>query len=336
MLGVAKLAPGLGHIDLVQREPADVPAGCVRLAVRAAGICGTDLHIEAGEYPSVPPVTMGHEVCGTVVETGSGVDAAWDGARVVSETYFSTCGRCRHCRAGRPNLCPDRRSIGTHVDGAFAESVVVPAHGLHRVPEALADAAAALCEPLACVCQSLLDPPAIVPGDRVLVVGPGAIGLLAAQVAAAGGAEVEVRGTAQDGPRLSLARDLGCATSVAGVDGLHDEAYDVTVDCSGAGPGIADALRAARRGGRHVQIGLGGKDLTVPFDLICFKELVVTAGFASTPTSWRRALALLGRGVIDLPRLVTEVVALRDFRHAFDDTRAGAGVKYVLDPQARA
>src|SRR5215212_1702903 len=216
MLGVAKLAAGPGHIDLVQREPADVPTGCVRLAVRAAGICGTDLHIEAGEYPSVPPVTMGHEVCGAVVETGAGVDAAWDGARVVSETYFSTCGRCRHCRAGRPNLCPDRRSIGTHVDGAFAESVVVPAHGLHRVPEALADAAAALCEPLACVCQSLLDPPAIVPGDRVLVVGPGAIGLLAAQVAAAGGAEVEVRGTAQDGPRLSLARDLGCATSVAG------------------------------------------------------------------------------------------------------------------------
>ena len=259
MLGVAKLAPGPGHIDLVERTPADVPAGCVRLAVRAAGICGTDLHIEAGEYPSVPPVTMGHEVCGTVVETGAGVDAAWDGERVVSETYFSTCGRCRHCRAGRPNLCPERRSIGTHVDGAFAESVVVPAHGLHRVPEALADAAAALCEPLACVCQSLLDPPAIMPGDRVLVVGPGAIGLLAAQVAAAGGAEVEVRGTAQDGPRLALARDLGCETSLAGEDALDGDAYDVTVDCSGAGPGIADALRAARPGGRHVQIGLAGQ-----------------------------------------------------------------------------
>ena len=84
------------------------------------------------------------------------------------------------------------------------------------------------------------------PGDRVLVVGPGAIGLLAAQVAAAGGAEVEVRGTAQDGPRLALARDLGCATSLAGEDAPDADAYDVTVDCSGAGPGIADALRAAR------------------------------------------------------------------------------------------
>ena len=106
----------------------------------------------------------------------------------------------------------------------------------------------------------------------------------------------------------------------------------MTVDCSGAGPGIADALRAARPGGRHVQIGLAGKDVTLPFDRICFKELTVTAGFASTPVSWRRALALLERGAIDLPGLVTEVVALRDFRRAFDDTRAGAGVKYVLDP----
>jgi L-iditol 2-dehydrogenase len=333
MLGVTKLAPGPGHIDLLERTPADLPAGYVRLAVRAAGICGTDLHIEAGEYPSVPPVTVGHEVCGTVVETGAGVDSAWHGARVVSETYFSTCGHCRHCRAGRPNLCPERRSIGTHVDGAFAESVVVPARGLHRVPEGLADAAAALCEPLACVCQSLLDPPAIMPGDRVLVVGPGTIGLLAAQVAAAGGAEVEVRGAARDAPRLALAGDLGYGTSVAGADALDGDAYDVTVDCSGAGPGIADALRAARPGGRHVQIGLAGKDITVPFDLICFKELAVTSGFASTPVSWRRALALLERDAIDLPSLVTEVVALRDFRHAFDDTRAGAGVKYVLDPR---
>jgi len=234
--------PGL---DLRDVPMPTVDINDVLIRVHRTGICGTDLHIEAGEYPSVPPVTIGHELCGTVVETGAGVDAAWYGERVVSETYFSTCGRCRHCRAGRPNLCPERRSIGTHVDGAFAESVVVPARGLHRVPEALADAAAVLCEPLACVCQSLLDPPAIMPGDRVLVVGPGAIGLLAAQVAAAGGAEVEVRGTSQDGPRLALARTLGCETSLAGEEALDGDAYDVTVDCSGAGPGIADALRAA-------------------------------------------------------------------------------------------
>jgi L-iditol 2-dehydrogenase len=167
----------------------------------------------------------------------------------------------------------------------------------------------------------------------VLVVGPGAIGLLAAQVAAAGGAEVEIRGTAQDGPRLALARDLGCETSLAGEDALDGDAYDVTVDCSGAGPGIADALRAARPGGRLVQIGLAGKDVTVPFDLICFHELTVTAGFASNPGSWRRAMALLEAGAVELAPLVTEVVPLAEWARAFEASRAGDGVKYVLDPR---
>ena len=120
--------------------------------------------------------------------------AAWLGERVVSETYFSTCGACRSCREGRINLCLERRSIGSYVDGAFAPSVVVPARNLHRAPAALSSHAAALTEPLACVCQSLLDPPVVSAGDSVLVIGPGAVGLIAAQVARALGAEVEVLG----------------------------------------------------------------------------------------------------------------------------------------------
>ena len=124
MLGLTKLAPGAGSVGLSERPEREPGAGEVLLEVRAAGICGTDLHIEAGEYPSVPPVTMGHEVCGVVL-AGDGLAAA--GARVVSETYFSTCGSCGYCRAGRPNLCAERKSIGTHVDGAFAPRLVVPA-----------------------------------------------------------------------------------------------------------------------------------------------------------------------------------------------------------------
>ena len=131
MLGLTKLAPGAGSVSLAERPERDPGAGEVLLEVLAAGICGTDLHIEAGEYPSVPPVTMGHEVCGVVV---SG-DGAEPGARVVSETYFSTCGACGLCRAGRPNLCLERRSIGTHVDGAFAPRLVVPVGNLHPIPD---------------------------------------------------------------------------------------------------------------------------------------------------------------------------------------------------------
>ena len=329
MIALAKLAAGEGNVDLAERPERPPGSGEVVLDVAAAGVCGTDLHIWLGEYDSVPPVTMGHEVCGTVAEVGEGVDASWRGARVAVETFFSTCGECVYCRAGKLSVCERRRSIGTHVDGGFAPRLVLPARNLHRVPDALPDAAAALSEPLACVCNSLLDPPAVRPGDDVLVTGPGAIGLIAAQVARVRGGRVTVRGTARDVARLALAGELGFETSAGGTP---PEA-DVVVECSGAGPGIADALRAARRRGRVVQMGLRGADVTIPYDLICFHELTVTAGFASNPGSWRRAMALLEAGAVSLEPLVTEVVPLRDWRRAFDASRAGDGVKFVLDPR---
>jgi L-iditol 2-dehydrogenase len=328
VIGLAKLAPGEGHVDLAERPERAPGPGEVVLDVASAGVCGTDLHIWLGEYPSVPPVTMGHEVCGTVAELGDGVDADWLGARVAVETFFSTCERCEHCRSGHLSLCEQRRSIGTHVDGGFAPRLVIPARNLHRVPDALPDAAAALLEPLACACNSLLDPARVHHRDEVLVIGPGTIGLIAAQVAAACDARVTVRGIERDGARLALAEKLGFDTSVGGAP-PH---ADVVVECSGAGPGIADALRAARRRGRVVQMGLRGADVTIPYDLICFHELTVTAGFASNPHSWRRARTLLIAGAVRLAPLVTEVVPLRDWRRAFEASRAGAGVKYVLDP----
>jgi L-iditol 2-dehydrogenase len=329
VIGLAKLAPGEGNVDLAERPERAPGPGEVTLDVAAAGVCGTDLHIWLGEYDSVPPVTMGHEVCGTVAELGEGVDPGWAGARVAVETFFSTCGRCAYCRSGHLSVCEQRRSIGTHVDGGFAPRLVLPARNLHRVPDGMPDAAAALSEPLACVCNSLLDPARVRHTDEVLVIGPGAIGLIAAQVAAACNARVTVRGTERDGARLALAEQLGFETSVGGAP---PEA-DVVVECSGAGPGIADALRAARRRGRIVQMGLRGADVTIPYDLICFHELTVTAGFASNPLSWRRAMGLLEDGSVELAPLVTEVVPLTDWRRAFDASRAGEGVKFVLDPR---
>jgi L-iditol 2-dehydrogenase len=329
VIGLAKLAPGEGNVELAEREERTPGAGEVALDVHAVGVCGTDLHIWLGEYPSTPPMTMGHEVCGIVSELGDGVDETWRGARVAVETFYSTCGVCPYCRAGKLSVCPQRRSIGTHVDGGFAPRLVLPARNLHRVPDALPAEAAALSEPLACVCNSMLDPNAVQPGDDVLVVGPGAIGLIAAQVARACGGRVTVRGTERDGARLALAGALGFETSLAGRD--EPPAADVVVECSGAGPGIADALRAARPRGRIVQIGLRGADVTIPYDLICFHELTVSAGFASNPQSWRRAMALLGE--VELAPLVTEVLPLREWRRAFEASRAGDGVKYVLDPR---
>jgi L-iditol 2-dehydrogenase len=332
VIGLAKLAAGEGNVDLAERPEREPGPGEVALDVRAAGVCGTDLHIWLGEYDSVPPVTMGHEVCGTVAEVGDGVDASWLGSRVAVETFFSTCGRCAYCRSGHLSVCAERRSIGTHVDGGFAPRLVIPERNLHRIPDALSDAAAALAEPLACVCNSLLKPnrSRVRHTDEVLVIGPGAIGLIAAQVAAsANPRRVTVRGTQRDGARLELAERLGFETSVGGAP---PEA-DVVVECSGAEPGIADALRAARRRGRIVQMGLRGADVTIPYDLICFHELTVSAGFASNPLSWRQATLLLRAGSVLLSPLVTEVVPLREWRRAFEASRAGDGVKYVLDPR---
>lgn len=329
MQGVTKLAPGPGNVALANRpEPRPGP-GQVVLEVVAAGICGTDLHIEDDEFPSRPPVTMGHEVSGVVAELGDGVDAGWAGARVVAETYFSTCGACSWCRVGRINLCPERRSIGSHVDGGFAPRLLLPVRNLHGIPEWLDSHAAALAEPLACVCNSLLDPDAVAEGDDVLVVGPGPIGLVAAQVASALGGRVHVRGAPRDEARLAKARELGFETSVVGEEGRE---ADVVVECSGHEAGMSFGLESIRRSGRFVQIGLAGKPVTLPFDTVCFKELTVTSGNASTPRSWKRALDLIERRAVALDPLVSEVVPLEEWERAFRAARAGEGVKVVLSP----
>ena len=329
MIGLTKLAEGPGNVALAERPEPGAAPGHVVLDVAAAGICGTDIHIHDGEYASRPPVTMGHEVSGVVAEVGAGVDPAWHGAGVVTETYFSTCGECAHCRAGRTNLCVDRCSIGSFVDGGFAPRLLVPARNLHRIPAWLGAGAATMAEPLACCCQSL--PPETIPqGASVLIVGPGPVGLLAAQVARGAGGVVHVRGTVRDAIRLEAARGLGFETSTT--EDEVAQAFDVVVECSGHEAGMTFALTAVRRGGRYVQIGLAGKAVTVPLDLVCFKELTMTSGNASTPASWNRAVALIEERRVELEPLLSEVVPLAEWERAFAATRAAAGIKFVLAP----
>jgi L-iditol 2-dehydrogenase len=329
---LAKLASGPGNVGLSERSQRAPGTGEVVIAVSGAGVCGTDLHILDDEFRSLPPVTMGHEVSGVVSAVGPDVGEEWLGARVVSETYFSTCGICEWCRDGRENLCPERRSIGSVVDGAFAAEVVVPVRNLHRVPAFLEDHAAALCEPLACVCHCLCDPAAVAPGDGVLVTGPGPVGLLAAQVARAFGGQVLVSGLARDKVRLAAAAALDFETATAEeLDGAGR--FHVVIECSGSEGGASACLEGARRGGRYVQIGVFGRPVTVRLDAVFEKELVLTSGFASTARSWRRALALLEERRVQLEPLVSEVVPLDAWERVFADLRAGRAVKYVFDPR---
>ncbi len=281
---------------------------------------------------------MGHEVAGQVVEAGSDVDRSWIGQLVTCETFFSTCGRCTSCRDGRPNLCLERRSIGSGVDGGFAALMVLPARNLHRVPDGVDAHAAALSEPLACVCNALCDSSVVSPGDDVLVTGPGPIGLLAAQVARASGGHVLVVGTDRDEIRLAKARELGFDAALASeghvIDALGGAlGADVSIECSGSGAGAGTCLEHSRRGGRYVQMGLAGQPVKVPMDEICYRELLVTSGFASTPRSWRRTLRMITSGMVQLAPLVSEVVPLDDWERVFADTRAGRGIKYVFDPR---
>jgi L-iditol 2-dehydrogenase len=333
MMGVTKRSEAYGDVGLAQRPRPRARPGTVVLRTAGVGICGTDLHIFKNEYPVAPPVTMGHEVCGHVVEVGDGVDGALMGRRFVAETFHSTCGICRHCRNGRTSLCRARRSIGSHVDGAMAPYVEVPALNLHAPPEAMSDAAASLAEPVACVANSLFGAaPYVEPGDEVLVVGPGAIGLIAGQVAKLQGARVTMRGTEGDRARLDAAERLGFAVSVVG-DGLAEESFDVAVECSGNAHGYADALRLLDRGGHLAQMGLSGKDSTLPTDLICYRELTITSGFASNPRSWERAMKMMHSGGLDLECLVSETLPLSEWRRAFDRSFAADGIKFVLDPR---
>ncbi len=342
MKAVMKVAKGVGNVALRDIPEPSPAARQVLLEVGAAGICGTDLHIFHDEFKTEPPVVLGHELSGRIVAVGSEIDERLLGSRVTTETYFSTCGVCRYCRGGAPNLCFSRRSIGSAVDGGFARYVVVPTANIHVLPDTVDLAAGALSEPLACVVHGVLGTPTTRPGDLAVIAGPGAIGLLTLQVVKAAGATVAVLGTEADKARLGLARSLGADyTFDVGdetfADTLRSLTYggygaDVVYECSGAGRAAQNLLNLVRRGGRYVQIGLFGKPVSWDADLIPYKELLVTGSNASTPAAWLRALALLAGGKVDTAPLISHRYLLDEWATAFDVFEQKQGVKLLLLP----
>ncbi len=331
MRAVVKTCLGEGGVS-VTTWPLPVPGPTdVIVQVHAAGVCGTDLHLLEDNYPSRPPVVMGHEVAGVVIELGADVDPAWRGARVACETHHQVCA-CEFCLSGHRNLCNNKASMGSFVDGGFAERVRVPARLLHRVPERIPLEEAALSEPLACVAHLLLDPPLVNAGDRVLVTGPGPMGALCAQVARAMGGSVVMAGLPTDAPRLEIARRLGFETA----DGAVEGTFDVVIECSGSSGGVRVALEAVRKAGRYVAVGILGRDVTIPFDQLLYKELTLTSGFAATAESWRRAMTLLEDGLVDLGPLVSAIEPLNNWGSVIDRLRAGEGMKVVFDPRREA
>jgi L-iditol 2-dehydrogenase len=341
MLAVMKTAPGVGNVALCDIAAPTPAPGHVLLAVRAAGICGTDLHIYQDEFPSRPPVVLGHEVAGAVVAVGDGVDSTTIGRRVTTETYYATCGRCRFCRGGRPNLCPERRSIGSAVNGGFAPYLVVPVQNLHTLPEHISFQAGALTEPLACVVHAVLEQSRVSPGELAVIAGPGAIGLLTLQVVQAAGARAIVIGTGADEQRLALARSLGAFAALRVDDPQLQEllgdltggdGVDLVYECAGAGSAAQQLLKYVRRGGRYVQIGLFSGPVSWDLNQLCLKELTVTGSNASTSSAWRTAVRLLETGAVQTEALISHRFPLERWQEAFDIFVARAGAKLVLEP----
>jgi L-iditol 2-dehydrogenase len=299
----------LGHqsaalVDLPQPEPAP---GEVLIRVEAAGICGTDRHLYLGEFPSAPPVTLGHEFSGIVV--------AGDlppGTRVTCDPNIP-CGTCDACHRGRVNLCESNIAIGIHRNGGFADFAALPRHRAHILPADLNPLHGAFCEPLACTLHGL-DLGAIRAGERVTVLGGGVIGQLAVQLAALAGAEVML--VTRQPSKRALALRLGANVTAASLDEaqrIWPKGADLVMECAGVAETVALAPTVTRAGGRIVILGVlpkGQMVQTQPFDLL-FREITLLYSFLN-PFTHARATDLIVSGRIKVDPLISRVIPLAE------------------------
>jgi L-iditol 2-dehydrogenase len=344
MQALVKTAQGPGHLELRQVLVPQIGPSEVLVRVHACGICGSDLKIMDDEHPYVPPVIIGHEFAGEIVELGADVEGWVAGDRVVSEQHSHACGRCRQCLTGHAFACASKRAPDYFVDGAFAEFIKISGWLLHQIPDTVSYVDAALSVPAAVAAHGVLDRTGIEPEDTVLVLGCGPIGLVAAKMAqAAGAARVIITGIDRDEKiRLPCARELGIDYVVnvmqtdleALVNDLTDgEGVDVVIEVSGAPPAITQAFQLTRRLGRVGIIGQPPADtVAIPYRDALFRALTVSFSYSSRYTSWKRALSLFERGAVNPSQLITHVLPLAEWERGFGLARSGEAIKAVLTP----
>ncbi len=347
MRALLKYAPGVGHVAL--RDVATPQPGPQDLLIRIryCGICGTDLHIYDDEFPNDPPVIMGHEYCGTIVEVGEAVRDVWQpGQRVVGELHTGACGQCSLCRAGKPHICDHKLALGSRRDGAFAEYLCLPAWLAHPIPPKVPWEVAGVTEPFAISAHALIERGALQGVRSVLITGAATMGLMATIWANRLGAEeIIVAGTDLDvGQRFALAQELG-ATNVVNVQKeelaqlvrarTENQGVDAWVECSGAGAALMQGIELVRKTGRIVLIGLTGHEtVPIPWNQLLYRELDVHGCFSSPPSSWELALSAESEETPQLRKLVTAILPLSQWREAFAMMRRGEGVKILLDMEA--
>lgn len=343
MKALVKYSRGDGNMEIREvAEPTPGP-GQVKVEVKAAGICGSDLRIYHDNTP-VPistPVTIGHEFSGKVTEVGEGVTQWKPGDRVVSETAYSICGKCHYCITGNYHMCNGRKGLGYWQNGVFAKYTILPQERIHLLPDNIDFISGALLEPLACVTHAVLEQTNITAGDMVLVVGPGAIGLGALQIAKLQGAVVIVAGTSRSKERLKLAKELGADYTINSQEEdlgkaiseiTKGKGVDVVLECSGSPRAADDALKVIKKQGQYTQIGIFGKPITLNFESVCNKELYLRGSMGSKWTSWEKIIDLVQKNKIKPKQLVSHEFSLTEWEKAFEIFESREGLKVILLP----
>ena len=305
-------SPGQARVQNVD-PPVPMP-GEVVVDVGRAGVCGTDMELFSGqmEYQrdgqTSYPLRIGHEWMGTVSAVGEGVDPRWASRRVTGDTMLG-CGQCRRCQAGYHHVCDQRAELGIRGNrpGALAEQVAVPANALRELPDQVDDVQGALVEPggnaLRAVRAATLRP-----GDRVLILGPGTIGVLAAMFARAAGAEVHLMGRADRS--LPFARTLGF-DGVWTDDSLPDLPWDAVIDASNAPLLPSRAVELVEPGKRVVYIGLASTASLIDSRELVLKD-VTAVGILGASAGLTGAIDAYARGDVDPTPLVAATVDLQD------------------------
>jgi len=342
MRALVKYESGVGNVDLL--DVAEPPCGDnqVKIEVTHCGVCGTDLHVYHDTFKNYPPVILGHEFAGIVVETGKNVKSVASGESVtVLPASAVMCGECIYCRTGNFMFCSQRRGMGHGVNGALARYAVVRRDQVYSIPEGFSIAEAALCEPFACAVQATIELTNVRLGDVALISGPGPIGLMCLKILAAEGIKTIVAGLTDDELRLQAASRMG-ATVVVDVnkqdlqsivlEETSGRGVDVAFECSGAAASIRSCLEALRRLGSYTQVGISGRDVTLNFDSILYKQLHVAGSVAYSVSTWDRLLKILNQRAIKLEDLITHTLPLDRWREAFDLCERKVALKVLLSP----
>jgi threonine 3-dehydrogenase len=329
--------PGLELTDVP--DPAPGP-GDVVLRVLRTGICGTDLHIDAWDdwaaRTIAPPLVVGHEFVGEVVEVGAAVTKVAVGDLASGEGHL-ICGMCRNCKAGRRHLCANTRGFGVHVDGAFAEYAVLPEQNTWVHTYEVDLDVAAIFDPFGNAVHTALTFPVF--GEDVLITGAGPIGLMAAAVAKhAGARHVVITDVSEH--RLELARkigvDLAVDVSERAIGDVYgelamSEGFDVGMEMSGQPSALREMIANMTHGGRIAMLGLPAEEIAVDWSTVVLKMLTVKGIYGREMFETWYAMSVLLQAGLDLSPVITHRFGYTDYRAAFAAARLGRCGKVILD-----